>query len=791
MNRVLRERKGNGILVMSIYEKFKGVPAMSGKKRTRYHKTIFLYFLLMAVVPLLILGVYAYHSAKSTVRDNVRQANETALVQVENAVDNILDGVRQNFYRIAVSTQTSRIVDQGIDDIDYQELRDYIDEIGQNQAYIGYVKGYTLVNFKRGWVLSNKGMFPIDEVVNREEIEAFKTRLEKIFWINHADMTGEDIVRERVNTNYISFVAMVPVYTQEPYACFVVNLDQARMEELFSESLSNSSLTIFDNEDQLVFTENPVVAEYYQERSEALDTGEEEGLRLGGTLYDIVKHKSDSSYWTYIAAYDSSSVNRQLTPILFTMGGIILAILALVGFLGTFGSNRVYRPVKELVDSFSGMVEGTDAEEEDEFGLIHQGINRLVDHNEELQGMILRQRKQLAELFGMRLIRGQLREQEVQDTMARLQIEEQPFYCVVSAVFCRKDDSSEPSMEQDVLNLDLMESMPEEISGILLLPPFLYTRAIVMVLGSATAEKMEEKILALRNCLSVYVATSYGGYVDMGVSRLFEGLSGFRKGYQESLEALKINEYYGHQEESGGLSLEDSSITYYADLIQKEGASQYSLALDAEIREAVDGCDKERAFAAVDGFLKELSEGGAVMYEQHFYLYRFLMTILSVPVNAGVPVHDMFPGENLFRQFNQLYDYNDIGKFYKNRVILPVISRLEQFRKNRSEAVLDKIISLVNQCGGDLTLAECAERLGYHPSYIWRVMKNTRDITFTDYLAEQKVEMAKEMLVSTDMPVAEIAEKLNYSNAQNFIRLFKKHMGVTPGQYRKEQGGER
>ncbi len=88
---------------------------------------------------------------------------------------------------------------------------------------------------------------------------------------------------------------------------------------------------------------------------------------------------------------------------------------------------------------------------------------------------------------------------------------------------------------------------------------------------------------------------------------------------------------------------------------------------------------------------------------------------------------------------------------------------------------------------GDVTLAECAQELGYHPSYIWRVLKNTRDITFTDYIAEQKLRIATRLLEETELSVSEIAERLSYSNAQNFIRLFKKHMGITPGQYRKHR----
>ena len=42
------------------------------------------------------------------------------------------------------------------------------------------------------------------------------------------------------------------------------------------------------------------------------------------------------------------------------------------------------------------------------------------------------------------------------------------------------------------------------------------------------------------------------------------------------------------------------------------------------------------------------------------------------------------------------------------------------------------------------------------------------------------------MLTTTDMSVAEIAEKLKYTNAQNFIRFFNKMAGVTPGKYRQE-----
>jgi two-component system response regulator YesN len=46
------------------------------------------------------------------------------------------------------------------------------------------------------------------------------------------------------------------------------------------------------------------------------------------------------------------------------------------------------------------------------------------------------------------------------------------------------------------------------------------------------------------------------------------------------------------------------------------------------------------------------------------------------------------------------------------------------------------------------------------------------------------MEKAKELLSGTSLKVAEIADQLRYNNAQNFIRMFKRFTGLTPGEYR-------
>ena len=73
-----------------------------------------------------------------------------------------------------------------------------------------------------------------------------------------------------------------------------------------------------------------------------------------------------------------------------------------------------------------------------------------------------------------------------------------------------------------------------------------------------------------------------------------------------------------------------------------------------------------------------------------------------------------------------------------------------------------------------------------HPTYLWQAFKEETGTTYAQYLEDYRFSMAKKWLLESDRTVAEIAASLQYSNPQNFIRSFKKKMGITPGQYRQQ-----
>ncbi|GIO14387.1 hypothetical protein J19TS2_39420 [Cohnella xylanilytica] len=104
-----------------------------------------------------------------------------------------------------------------------------------------------------------------------------------------------------------------------------------------------------------------------------------------------------------------------------------------------------------------------------------------------------------------------------------------------------------------------------------------------------------------------------------------------------------------------------------------------------------------------------------------------------------------------------------------------------------SEAVIGPIR---REFDTNLTLESCSARINYHPHYVSRMFRKETGVNFGEYLTQYRIEMAKRWLRESDLKIGEIAERLQTNNAANFIRSFRKIVGITPGRYR-EQGSER
>ncbi|PYI53435.1 helix-turn-helix domain-containing protein [Paenibacillus flagellatus] len=89
----------------------------------------------------------------------------------------------------------------------------------------------------------------------------------------------------------------------------------------------------------------------------------------------------------------------------------------------------------------------------------------------------------------------------------------------------------------------------------------------------------------------------------------------------------------------------------------------------------------------------------------------------------------------------------------------------------------------------DLSLALLGEAFDTNVKTLSRIFKEEFGEKFVDYLAKVRMEHAKRLLTETQEPVQSVSEKVGYLHTMSFIRAFKKLVGTTPGDFRKERGG--
>ena len=85
-----------------------------------------------------------------------------------------------------------------------------------------------------------------------------------------------------------------------------------------------------------------------------------------------------------------------------------------------------------------------------------------------------------------------------------------------------------------------------------------------------------------------------------------------------------------------------------------------------------------------------------------------------------------------------------------------------------------------------ITFSAIASQVGYSEYYLSRKFNKEMGIKISDYINSERIKYATQLLKITDLPISEIAARLQYGNQSYFGRIFKQETGMTPAQYRKQ-----
>ncbi len=167
---------------------------------------------------------------------------------------------------------------------------------------------------------------------------------------------------------------------------------------------------------------------------------------------------------------------------------------------------------------------------------------------------------------------------------------------------------------------------------------------------------------------------------------------------------------------------------------------------------------------------------------------------VSACINIYSYLHDLLQNEsgkdNVFpysidiaEQLSQLGSLDDI-LLWLNSFCEKICAMLTDRKEKRSDKFVYMAKRYIHEHYREkLTLSEIAEYLKISPGYLSSSFSRYMNQTVSDYIAEVKIEHAKELIDSGQYLIYEIADQLGFENAYYFSKVFKKVTGMAPKNY--------
>lgn len=108
--------------------------------------------------------------------------------------------------------------------------------------------------------------------------------------------------------------------------------------------------------------------------------------------------------------------------------------------------------------------------------------------------------------------------------------------------------------------------------------------------------------------------------------------------------------------------------------------------------------------------------------------------------------------------------------------------------KRYDKRVLQIIDIMSRNLDKDFSIEYLAERVGLSESRLMNLFKEQVNVSIFKWRDEQRISCAKNMLVNTGDSIADISKLVGYNDPLYFSRLFKRNVGLSPNQFKKENG---
>ena len=135
------------------------------------------------------------------------------------------------------------------------------------------------------------------------------------------------------------------------------------------------------------------------------------------------------------------------------------------------------------------------------------------------------------------------------------------------------------------------------------------------------------------------------------------------------------------------------------------------------------------------------------------------------------------------------------GQMFINGLTTALVSRLIEiddsvtvFQGGLAPWQMKRIMDyIMDHLADDISMEELASVVRLSRSYFCRTFKSTTGVTPHQFQLTARIERAKTIILRSNLPLAQIALDVGFSDQAHFTRVFRKAEGISPGQWRRSR----
>lgn len=706
-------------------------------KKSRYFENIkFLIFLVLLCFCLIIISVFEYQQIK-LYRQEQSEREYLRLNIYASKLDDEIE--RASDYINLLSLESSVVEFAKSNAIGQYEKIKLYKYIQDTYPYYGISNG-NIIMYKPecDYFISKDGIEHLVQMENEygnipyNDLEIEKFEENKLIQI-------PDEYSDEIKDNYILFFIKKNVVIDKDI-CFLLVLNKNAMAENMEKELLNGfyindkSGRLFEynseqenDKKEIIWTNSIVVPDWQY------------GLKVGG--FDVP---------FYFAV-----------QFVVTLLGLILISM----WISKYIAMKIYKPFKSFFEKYFA---GRNIY--DEFGMIEETFESLVKNNTELGTRLESYEVTLKGNFLRDVFIGKIDESEIKNkkNTFSLKIGEAPFGLACVAVWSNSSDAS-------IFYDEVYEEFLEELADVLSAECFEFNFGKMIFLYPWNKNKTAEMIILKKITFAEqkFNAKIRAVMLDKKLDRL-EDLCGL---YTEIIE---ISDLY--------LSSQEQVVWHCKNNKEENDRYYYPMEIETRFISFVREGNREEMHKLLwHIFDVNMTEKRISSEELVEFKFALMLTARRVVERFNLS-EQMFANEENIRDmivFSHSYERlkEVLVDFYDN-----VLDFIKNENAERQNLLFNEIHDYVTENFDkteEISVINIATRFNISVGYISKLYKKVTGQTFIEYVLGLRMEEAKKLLLKKPLlKINEVAEKVGYSNASSFTRIFKKIMGVSPGEYR-------